>query len=79
MGAAYTRRVPDPALPSAACPLCGQPNRCAMELERATGEKQPPCWCTRAEFRPELLARVPEAARGRACICARCAAGAPAA
>ena len=27
------------------CPLCGQPNECAMEIERATGVKQPPCWC----------------------------------
>jgi hypothetical protein len=47
-----------------------------MEVERETGVKQPPCWCTRVDFSPELLERVPEAARDRACICAHCAGGA---
>lgn len=60
------------------CPLCGQPNACANELARATGAPQPPCWCTTVRFAPELLARVPAAAQGRACICAACAAQAPA-
>jgi hypothetical protein len=32
------------------------------------------CWCTQVDFASELLARVPSAARGRACICAACAA-----
>lgn len=59
------------------CPLCGQPNRCAMEAARASGQPQPPCWCTTARFPPELLARVPEPARRLACICPACA-GAPA-
>jgi hypothetical protein len=44
-----------------------------MELERITGEKQPPCWCTQADFSTDLLARVPQEARDRACICAACA------
>jgi hypothetical protein len=62
------------ALPAAdRCPLCGEPNRCAMELQMATGQPQPPCWCTRAGFSAELLAQVPPDARGRACICAACA------
>lgn len=56
------------------CPLCGQLNGCAEELARATGQPQPPCWCMTAEFPPMLRDAVPEAARGRACICARCAA-----
>ena len=56
-----------------ACPLCGQANQCAMELERVSGVKQPPCWCTQASFSAELLARLPEAARQQACICATCA------
>ncbi|OSZ63946.1 cysteine-rich CWC family protein [Hydrogenophaga sp. IBVHS2] len=56
------------------CPLCGHDNRCAMELERATGQAQPPCWCTTTTFPPELLDRLPEAARGQACICAACVA-----
>ncbi|HEY8049878.1 MAG TPA: cysteine-rich CWC family protein [Ramlibacter sp.] len=55
------------------CPLCGQPNGCAMELERATGEQQPPCWCTRVEFSADLLARVPLEAKDRACLCPACA------
>jgi hypothetical protein len=66
------------ALDPTRCPLCGQPNRCAMEIERETGEAAAPCWCTPAEFATDLLARVPPAARGRACICAACAARATA-
>jgi hypothetical protein len=62
--------APDPAR----CPLCGQPNRCAMEMAREPGAAASPCWCTQAEFASDLLARVPPAVRGRACICAACAA-----
>ena len=61
--------IPDPAC----CPLCGQPNRCAMELQRETGEAQPPCWCTQVDFSADLLARVPREAQGRACLCPACA------
>lgn len=66
---------PDPTR----CPLCGQPNRCANEVERETGEPQPPCWCTQADFGADLLARVPVEARRKACICSACANGAAAA
>ena len=52
------------------CPVCGAPNRCANEIERATGVAQPPCWCTQVEFGADLLARVPAAAQRRSCICA---------
>ncbi len=55
------------------CPLCGQPNGCANEVARATGQAQPPCWCTTATFAPDLLARVPAEAQRKACICAACA------
>ena len=55
------------------CPLCGQPNRCAMEIERASGEKQPPCWCTQVDFNREVLELIPKEARGIACICRACA------
>ncbi len=61
--------APDPRL----CPLCGQANACAMELQRATGQPQGPCWCTQVGFSAELLARVPAQARRAACICRRCA------
>nr|WP_295769485.1 cysteine-rich CWC family protein [Rhodoferax sp.] len=64
------------AIDTSLCPLCGQSNQCANETERATGISQEPCWCTTADFTPELLARVPAQARRLACICARCAAAA---
>lgn len=54
------------------CPLCGQDNRCAMERERQTGVPQGPCWCVTESFDPALLARLPTAARGKACICSAC-------
>ncbi|NKE66982.1 cysteine-rich CWC family protein [Ramlibacter sp. RBP-2] len=56
------------------CPICGQPNRCAMEVERETGLKQDACWCTQVDFGAALLAQVPAPAQGQACICAACAA-----
>ncbi|MBW0169405.1 MAG: cysteine-rich CWC family protein [Hydrogenophaga sp.] len=68
-------RDPSPPDPCR-CPLCGGDNRCAMEIERETGQPQAPCWCLSATFTAELLARVPPAARGQACICAACAAAA---
>ena len=55
------------------CPLCGKANRCAMEVERETGEKQPPCWCMQVDFSAALIASVPQASRGTACICEACA------
>lgn len=55
------------------CPLCGVANQCAQEIERATGVTQPPCWCTEVRFEAELLSRVPEHARRKACICRACA------
>ncbi|WP_082876706.1 cysteine-rich CWC family protein [Hydrogenophaga crassostreae] len=54
------------------CPLCGADNRCAMELERATGQPQAPCWCTDESFPPDLLATLPESAQGASCICINC-------
>ncbi len=55
------------------CPLCGQSNQCAGELERVTGIKQPPCWCNQVTFSAELLSSIPESARRKACLCAACA------
>jgi hypothetical protein len=43
-----------------------------MELERASGQAQPPCWCLSQSFPAGLLARLPPQAQGAACICARC-------
>jgi hypothetical protein len=61
---------PDPSR----CPLCGASNACAMELERATGQPQGPCWCTQVTFDAGVLARTPVEARGKACLCPSCAA-----
>ncbi len=55
------------------CPLCAQPNHCAMELEKSSGQAQPPCWCTTVTFDAALLAQIPDAARHTACICQGCA------
>lgn len=65
-----------PALDTTRCPLCGEANRCAVEIERETGVAQGPCWCLVATFTDALRERVPPEARGLACICARCAAAA---
>jgi hypothetical protein len=62
-------QAPDPRH----CPLCGQANGCAMETARATGQQQPPCWCTQVGFNREVLAQIPAAARGKACVCQACA------
>jgi len=55
------------------CPLCGQPNTCALETQRATGVAQPPCWCTQVDFAADLVGRVPPEAQGKSCICPTCA------
>lgn len=58
------------ALEMTLCPICGQPNNCAMEIEKSTGQKQDPCWCVSEDFPKELLAKLPEAAVS--CICNHC-------
>ena len=71
--------MPPPVIDPRLCPLCGRANSCAMEQLRASGEPQPPCWCTNVTFDADLLARVPTEAQRLACIgpaCARAAAGA---
>ena len=66
--------MPQPAAPDPThCPLCGRANLCAMQAERLTGVKQGPCWCTQVDFNRAVLARIPEAARDKACICQACA------
>jgi prepilin-type N-terminal cleavage/methylation domain-containing protein/prepilin-type processing-associated H-X9-DG protein len=51
------------------CPLCGQPNACQLcDIAAYKGS----CWCARVEMPEQLLARVPENFRNRACICRHC-------
>ncbi len=61
------------AINQSLCPLCGKANRCAMEIEKATGEKQSACWCVGMDFHADLLAKLPKEAQGTACICKACA------
>ncbi len=65
--------MPDAAPPPdpARCPLCGQSNQCAIEA----GQPAAGCWCMGTAVDPAALAAVPDAARGLACLCPRCAAG----
>jgi hypothetical protein len=60
-------RVP---LPASRCPLCGGPNGCAPA---ASGTFDTRCWCVDVQIAPEVLARLPDAARDAACLCRACA------
>jgi len=63
--AAVIPSVSDPAV----CPLCGGPNECRLcSPVAAKGQ----CWCVQVDFPAELLARVPEDLRNRACVCRSC-------
>lgn len=55
------------------CPLCGDANRCAV----AAGQDAESCWCMSVTMNPDVLAAIPPKARGRVCICARCASAPP--
>ncbi len=57
------------------CPLCGRDNTCAM-ASAGDATAANPCWCTNVAIPAEVLARIPVDARGRACLCRACAAGA---
>lgn len=65
--------APPHSIDPSRCPLCGGDNRCAMEIEKATGIPQAACWCMDAAIDPATRAQIPPAARGKACICAACA------
>lgn len=52
-----------------ACPLCGGANECQL-CSIATYKGS--CWCASIDIAAELLARVPENFRNRACICRQC-------
>jgi hypothetical protein len=56
----------DPSL----CPVCGEPNTCAMSQGKAVTE----CWCFGAPISESALQRIPSQAKNLACVCPRCAA-----
>jgi hypothetical protein len=49
------------------CPLCGGPNACAIAGDGGS------CWCFSTPIGEGVLERIPEAERGRACVCQACA------
>ena len=53
----------------AQCPLCGGSNECLLCSPVAYKGQ---CWCVQEDFPAELLARVPENLRNRACVCRAC-------
>jgi len=59
-----------PPAPAHRCPRCGQPNACAPAR---SGDFATPCWCTAVTVRDDVLASLPAADRGRACLCQHCA------
>ena len=54
------------------CPLCGQPNDCAL-VDDASGQTR--CWCFDTRVDPAALERLPAERRGKVCLCPRCAQG----
>ena len=58
----------DPQIDASKCPLCGEPNLCAMAADPDAKE----CWCGDKKFPRELLAQIPKEAVRRVCICAKC-------
>lgn len=56
---------------TASCPLCGQPNQCAIAL----GKSAESCWCMTTPMSLLALALMPEQERGQRCICPTCAQG----
>jgi hypothetical protein len=53
---------------TAICPLCGNPNHCAV----AADPDATVCWCESVIFPEELLAKVPEDAVRKTCVCQNC-------
>jgi hypothetical protein len=55
------------------CPVCGADNDCAVA--RCGTAACASCWCAGITIEEAALARIPPAARGKACLCRRCAEG----
>ncbi|MGB0257836.1 MAG: cysteine-rich CWC family protein [Coraliomargarita sp.] len=53
------------AVDAKCCPLCGEPNGCGISNPEG-------CWCFKNKVPAELLTRLPEAARGKSCVCFKC-------
>jgi len=53
------------------CPLCGQANACTRAFGADPGPA--PCWCESVDIPSIVLAGIPAALQGKACLCAACA------
>jgi hypothetical protein len=51
---------------AALCPLCGEPNRCALA---GSSPSEDSCWCVGREFPASLVEAAPDRT---ACICETC-------
>ena len=60
--------VTRPKIDTAVCPLCGQPNNCAMAADPSATQ----CWCGDLKFPQELMDQVPENVIHQTCICRNC-------
>jgi hypothetical protein len=61
-----------PPLQAFNCPICGNANACAAAQ---TGGDQQPCWCATTTISAEVLGRIPDDKKRKACICQACAEG----
>lgn len=52
------------------CPACGAANACSLAEPRSATQA---CWCHAVNIDPAVLQALPEAQRGQACLCQRCA------
>ena len=59
----------DPTL----CPICKDPNACAIERARIAGNHAERCWCFDAVISEDVLDQVPDEAKGVSCVCVKCA------
>jgi hypothetical protein len=55
-------------LDTSTCPLCGEPNQCALAADHNATE----CWCESVDFPDGLLAQIPDEAVRKTCVCQKC-------
>jgi len=65
--ASFTKHAKNDLDPSI-CPLCGEPNQCALAADPTATE----CWCELVDFPEELLAQIPDKAVRKTCVCQKC-------
>jgi glucose-6-phosphate 1-epimerase len=63
--------------PQDVCPLCGGSNQCAIATNDGDQQACAKCWCKDLTISEDVLNKLPESARGQACICATCAGATP--